>query len=445
MKKTLSVCIITKNEELNISRCIESVKNIADEIIVVDTGSTDATVSIAKNHGALVYYKEWTNNFSEAKNFALDKCSKDWIFVIDADESLEKGHDIHLKELIQTTSKEALYLNLINWIGFEAINENQSLRLFKNRKEYRFVSRLHEQIFDSIEHSRGSEVFSTTNLILNHYGYDHNLIDMNKKYERNIAVLNSYPEEEKDGLFYFGLGSEYLKVNKIIDAKECLIKSIAYRDLNASFRTYAAISLSKACLDLKEYTSSLKYIEMFMKEFPSFRDLYFIKSVCYYELGKYSTSYISLIIFNSLQTSNHNYPSFYFDQTNDIPTLLNNLSSLKITHEYNLLSTIITCVNNSTELYDIVNHINEVSDHTFILSDDKTLVSSAYELGVSILSTKDDSKESISSYVKNTYGSKYVLFVDESSKLSRDAMITIVSCLTQKDFDKLNELKYCIH
>lgn len=104
MGNTLSVCIITKNEEKNISRCLESIKNIADEIIVVDTGSTDKTVEIANKYESKVSFHKWNNDFSDARNASIKKATKDWILFLDADEELPKEEGIKLKELINNSN-----------------------------------------------------------------------------------------------------------------------------------------------------------------------------------------------------------------------------------------------------------------------------------------------------------------------------------------------------
>ena len=91
-RRSLSICMIVKNEELNLAKCLMSVKPVADEIIVVDTGSTDKTKAIASALGAKVFDFTWTNDFSEARNYSLSKASGDWILVLDADEiSLPSG------------------------------------------------------------------------------------------------------------------------------------------------------------------------------------------------------------------------------------------------------------------------------------------------------------------------------------------------------------------
>ena len=84
----LSVCMIVRDEERNLPRCLKSVKSIADEIIVVDTGSQDNTVLVAKELGADVYYFEWCDDFAAARNESLKHATGDWIFQIDADEEL---------------------------------------------------------------------------------------------------------------------------------------------------------------------------------------------------------------------------------------------------------------------------------------------------------------------------------------------------------------------
>ncbi len=99
----LSVCMIVKNEEALLGRCLESVRD-ADEIVVCDTGSEDRTIAIAKMYTAKVFTDyTWNDNFAEARNHALNKCTGDWIFIIDADEFLEVGGIDRIKKFIENT------------------------------------------------------------------------------------------------------------------------------------------------------------------------------------------------------------------------------------------------------------------------------------------------------------------------------------------------------
>ena len=94
---TLSLCMIVKNEEVMLGGCLESAKDWVDEIIVVDTGSTDRTKEIALEHGAKVYDFEWIEDFAAARNFAKSKCSSDYVLSLDADERLYSGDGEHLR------------------------------------------------------------------------------------------------------------------------------------------------------------------------------------------------------------------------------------------------------------------------------------------------------------------------------------------------------------
>lgn len=100
MADTISLCLITKNEAGNIERCLRSVVGAVDEIIVVDTGSTDATPELARQYGAQVYTVPWRDNFSEARNASLALAGGDWILFLDADEELAAGSHDALHHLI---------------------------------------------------------------------------------------------------------------------------------------------------------------------------------------------------------------------------------------------------------------------------------------------------------------------------------------------------------
>ncbi|MDD2373005.1 MAG: glycosyltransferase family 2 protein, partial [Syntrophomonadaceae bacterium] len=87
-KTSLSLAMIVKDEESCIKRCLDSVINLVDEIIIVDTGSTDKTIEICRSYNAQVFHYSWNNNFAEARNFGLDKVTGDWVLWLDADEEV---------------------------------------------------------------------------------------------------------------------------------------------------------------------------------------------------------------------------------------------------------------------------------------------------------------------------------------------------------------------
>src|SRR5688572_18495395 len=102
-KQTISLCMIVRNEERLIGQCLASVKGFVDEMVIVDTGSEDATADIAHQHGARVYEYPWTGDFSEARNHSIAQATGNWILVLDADEKLAARDAQQLRSLVQET------------------------------------------------------------------------------------------------------------------------------------------------------------------------------------------------------------------------------------------------------------------------------------------------------------------------------------------------------
>jgi glycosyltransferase involved in cell wall biosynthesis len=152
---SLSLCMIVKNEELNIGRSLESVQPLVDEMIVVDTGSTDRTKDIAKELGAKVYDFAWTDSFADARNFALSKATSDWILILDADEVISASDHEALKKLI-TDSKDETNRDSSRLVETEKTETHRdSSRLIETVK-----TETHE---DSIETNRDSKASTSLN------------------------------------------------------------------------------------------------------------------------------------------------------------------------------------------------------------------------------------------------------------------------------------------
>lgn len=186
---TLSLCIITMNEEKYLEQCINSVKSIADEIIVVDTGSTDRTKEICKSSfpQAKIFDYGWDDSFSAAKNFAVGNAAKDWIIVLDADEVIEEKDLEKIKNAIRNPEGNAAFaLEQQSYINspFEGAERNSSdfkpvkgypffishnlVRLFRNNLGLKFRHRVHELIEDSLR-EKGLK-FSNLDVVLHHFG-----------------------------------------------------------------------------------------------------------------------------------------------------------------------------------------------------------------------------------------------------------------------------------
>ncbi len=148
---TISVCMIVKNEERILGRCLDSLKGLADEIIIVDTGSTDATKRIAAGYTDRIYDFAWTGDFSEARNFAFSKAKMEYIYSADADEELDEENRaafLRMKEVL-LPEIEIVQMYYVNQLANGTIyNYDKELRpkLFKRNRTFRWQGAIHEQV-----------------------------------------------------------------------------------------------------------------------------------------------------------------------------------------------------------------------------------------------------------------------------------------------------------
>lgn len=163
---TMSLCMIVKNEESVLKRCLDSIKGLFDEIIIVDTGSTDATKDIAKQYTANIYDFEWTGSFADARNYSFSKATKDYIYVADADEYVDANNYrkfLNLKKVLRD-EVDIVQMKYVTISDFSTVyNTKKELRpkLFKRLRSFVWEGDVHETvrlspiIFDSdieIEH-----------------------------------------------------------------------------------------------------------------------------------------------------------------------------------------------------------------------------------------------------------------------------------------------------
>ena len=182
----ISLCMITKNESQHLDKCLHAVKDIVSEIIIVDTGSSDATKEIAKKYTNKIYDFKWVDDFSKARNFGIEKASKEWVLVLDADEILDASSKKHIKDLIKKKNvygfgfEQCSYVSksvagcLKNNSNFESgkhypfLIKKQLVRLFKNGKGIKFKHRVHELVEDSMRDKKLQ--FEQTKVQLHHLG-----------------------------------------------------------------------------------------------------------------------------------------------------------------------------------------------------------------------------------------------------------------------------------
>ena len=144
---SLSVCLIVKNEQPVIARCLSCVKKFADEIIVVDTGSTDATAEVAKKFTDKIYSYEWEDDFASARNFALGKASCEYVMWLDADDVVSDENADKIKNLVENQSFDMAFLQYaVAFDGEVPTYVYYRERIFKRCKNYRFEGAVHEAV-----------------------------------------------------------------------------------------------------------------------------------------------------------------------------------------------------------------------------------------------------------------------------------------------------------
>jgi tetratricopeptide (TPR) repeat protein len=216
---TLTLAMIVRDEEEMLPRCLTAVAPAVDEIVIVDTGSTDRTVQIAEAFGAKVLHHEWTGSFADARNVSFAAATGDWVLYLDADEVLVAEDRAALRALTGRTWREAFYLVETNHTGElddgTAVVHN-ALRMFRNRAQYRFTGALHEQVADKLPAGL-PERLEASRVRIEHYGYLASVRDAKGKSRRNVEILRRQLEEapERTPFMHFNLGAEHLAAGDV--------------------------------------------------------------------------------------------------------------------------------------------------------------------------------------------------------------------------------------
>lgn len=273
----ISLCMISKDEDIFIDRCLKSVSHIVDEVILVDTGSTDKTIAIAKNYNATIINSPWRKDFSYHRNESLSYASCEWVLFLDCDEELQSSYTCDLKYILKNSNPSIMgyNLNILNIVNNTPIASFKSLRLFKNYKGFFFQNPIHEQVITSIYNKYGSTSVSDLDMSINHYGYDPAIIAFKNKSERNLEILNSI--EKKDCYTYTMIGNEYLSINNFSKATD--FYTLAFNlitDFHVDYIVNLIVNYISSLINLGLYEKSLEIINISKFHLPNFKDLYFL-------------------------------------------------------------------------------------------------------------------------------------------------------------------------
>ncbi|MBD8499922.1 glycosyltransferase [Paenibacillus sp. CAU 1523] len=286
-KVKLSACLIVRNEQHLLPDCLHSIRQVVDEIIVVDTGSTDETIAIAKQAGAIVLEIPWNDDFAAARNLSLAHATGKWVLILDADERLDAESIPLLRKLVEGNDPyEGYFLRVEHAIGdgFDPtpITVNPLLRLFRNREAYRFEGAIHEQIASVIIREKVDAVLAFTPIRVLHLGYQPHIVSGKDKIARNIHMLERIIENEGRQPFHlFNLAVERLRQGDDITALTLLREAREITPLSASF-THLMIKIEAwACARSGKIDEAVQLCTAGIKDFPDYTDLHFALAVYY--------------------------------------------------------------------------------------------------------------------------------------------------------------------
>jgi Flp pilus assembly protein TadD len=246
----VSLSMIVRNEEANLAACLRSAADLVDEIVVVDTGSTDRTKEIAVRFSARVFDFTWCDDFSAARNASADHCTGDWLFILDADDVIDETNRQLLKKLFSELKDEnAGYLmNTALVSNDRAAKLVDHVRLFRRHPKHRFRYRVHEQIHAAIVENGGR--IHRTNIRIDHLGYRDPAI-AGEKAERNLRLMMmDYAQQPNNPDILLMIGKSHLTRGKPAEAipflRRCLELAPASGSIHADLYGFLGSAYQQA-------------------------------------------------------------------------------------------------------------------------------------------------------------------------------------------------------
>ena len=292
----ISVCIIAKNEEENIGRCLESVAPYRFEVIVVDTGSTDRTKEIAAEYGAILHDFEWINDFAAAKNYAASKASNNWVLSLDCDEYITYIKTPELFSLIRQYPRYVGTLEIENEMlgppdappdAIKRTYTTELVRLYP-RKYYHFEGAIHEQVQPILpRHAKDMYSFPIP-LKLYHTGYIGTPEQIAAKNKRNIDMLMVAVEKDPDDAYnYFQIGQSYMMGDEDEEACEWFKKGLSF-DLDPSLEYVQTmvVSYGQSLLKIGRKEDALSFMGIY-DAFCQLTDFVYLMGRIYEANGQY--------------------------------------------------------------------------------------------------------------------------------------------------------------
>lgn len=300
MQTGISLCMIVKNEEESLDRCLRSVEGVVDEIVLVDTGSTDSTMEIGRRHGANVLNHLWQNDFAEARNAALAEAKHEWILVLDADEELEASSRAKIRQLLSSVKEEGVEITVRSEMPETDIlkfDDTKIVRLFRNRENYRYTLPIHEQIRPSIERNGGTIIQS--DLLITHHGYSSAVVQGgNRRTERNLRMLQETVSKSPDNPYlHYQIGATLMSMGRKQEAYEAMKKvlTLDYVGMGPAVVDHFFMKTSQLALDRNENEAAVMYAYKSLEVNPSNGIAMYVAAVGLLSMNKITDGYQMLL------------------------------------------------------------------------------------------------------------------------------------------------------
>lgn len=285
----ISICIITKNEVTNLNECLKCASKYPFELVVVDTGSTDDSVEVARKYTDKVFFFEWCNDFSKAKNYAISCATNDFVMVLDTDEFITYADFDQLKEIISANAHKVGRIERVN--VFERnkdrnTNKERINRVF-DRRQYHYVGSIHEQVcrIDGKEYETYLLPVS-----VKHTGYDGTPQERRQKSYRNITLLEGELKKKEDPYILYQLGKSHYMLGEYAKAIEYFERGTTFDlDPRLEYVEDMIITYGYTLIEAGRATQALDF-EGIYNEFEYSCDFVFLMGMIYMENAMFSES-----------------------------------------------------------------------------------------------------------------------------------------------------------
>ena len=299
-RPTLAVCMIAMNEGKRLPAAIASITKIADRVIVVDTGSTDDTIEVARSLGAEVVEHAWQDDFAEARNRSLAEAESDWILCLDADECLVPESESALRKALSGRAG-AYMVRIESRVDSTAgkVFVNFFPRLFRNLEGVRFEGKVHEQVTPSLD--RLGVSIEVSDIVIKHTGYALSDSDMKVKAKRNAALLLKEVEERpKDALALFHLGEAYSMMECYEDAVKSYDRALKAGKLDNVVCGALLQNKGTALVKLKDYEKAIIFLRKAREVDPGLLTVHLVLASALYGMKKFERAEQEILSYVSM-------------------------------------------------------------------------------------------------------------------------------------------------